>query len=173
MNDRSSLVKVPPVTGGPDGYRAAIAKLAENTAPTFFHLAAQLPRQGRTDTIFAASDLMTVILKTYAVSGENDLHRHPAEDHAFFVLEGEAEFYGPKGEVRRIGRYDGVFLPDTAYYCFKAVGEEPLVLLRVGARKGEDAGITERADVDENVSIPTYKGQTSVETILYEDRFFG
>jgi hypothetical protein len=37
---------------------------------------------------------MSVILKTYAVTGENELHRHPVEDHLFVVLKGEAESTG-------------------------------------------------------------------------------
>ena len=49
--------------------------------PTFFKLEAQLPQQGRTDTPVAASEKMWVVLKTYAVAGENGLHAHPNEDH--------------------------------------------------------------------------------------------
>ena len=49
--------------------------------PAFFTLEAQLPKQRRTDTPLAASDKMWVVLKTYAVAGENGLHAHPNEDH--------------------------------------------------------------------------------------------
>ena len=175
MEDTITKPAIPPVTGGPEGFLRRIAELAQNEGPTFFHLAAQLPKEGRTDTIFAASKVMTVILKTYAATGENELHRHPVEDHVFVVLEGEAEFYGPNGETRRVAKYDGVFVPDTAYYCFKAIGEEPLVMLRVGAKTDPnvEAGITARVDPLEKPTPGLYKGQATVETVLYEDRFFG
>jgi mannose-6-phosphate isomerase-like protein (cupin superfamily) len=165
--------QVQPITGGREAYRRRFAELAENKGPTFFHLAAQLPRQGRTDTVFAASENMTVILKTYAVTGENELHRHPVEDHVFVVLQGDAEFYGPNDETRRVGRYDGVFLPNTAYYSFKAVGEEPLVMLRIGAKTDPDADVMTRVDPLEHDATGLYKGQKSVELVLHDDRYFG
>ena len=93
-----------PVTGhiveGTEDMRAQIdAQASVKGQPTFFHLSAQLPRQGRTDTPMAATDRMWVVLKTYASDGENELHAHPNEDHVFLVLQGEAEFFGPKGRA--------------------------------------------------------------------------
>jgi len=84
--------------------------------PTFFTLAEQLPKQGRTDTPLAASDKMRVVLKTYAADGENGLHAHPNEDHTFVVLQGEVTFYGPNGEIRTIGKNEGVLLPHGTFY---------------------------------------------------------
>ena len=175
MDEATRRPAVAPITGGPEGYRRKIAELSANEGPTFFHLAAQLPKEGRTDTMFAASQTMTVILKTYAATGENELHRHPAEDHVFVVLDGEAEFYGPAGEVRRVGKYDGVFVPTTAYYCFRAVGDDPLVMLRVGAKTdpADEGGIWTRTDKLDQPTPGLYKGQPNVETVLYEDRVFG
>jgi hypothetical protein len=97
------------------------------------------------------------------------------EDHVFVVLEGEAEFFGPKGEVRRVGRNAGVFLPGTAYYSFKSVGDEPLVMLRVGCKTDPDreGGIMARVDLLNAPAPGTYKGQASVGTVLHDDRFFG
>ena len=90
-------------------------------------------QQGRTDTPLAASDKMWVVLKTYAADGENGLHAHPNEDHTFVVLQGEATFYGPNDETRTIGRNEGVLLPHGTFYWFKAISEEPLVMVRIGA----------------------------------------
>src|SRR5262249_60433935 len=42
------------------------AELAKNTKPTLFKLKAQLLDQGRTDTVLAATDSMSVRLKVYA-----------------------------------------------------------------------------------------------------------
>ena len=118
-----------PVTGhivpgkiakGTEDMRAQIeAQAAVKNQPSFFHLRAQLPRQGRTDTPMAATDRMWVVLKTYASDGENELHAHPNEDHVFLVLQGEAEFFGPKGELKRVKKHDGILLPRGAFYWYK------------------------------------------------------
>jgi mannose-6-phosphate isomerase-like protein (cupin superfamily) len=127
-----------PITGhiveGTEDMRTQIdAQAAVANQPTFFHLRAQLPTQGRTDTPMAATDRLWVVLKTYASDGENELHAHPNEDHVFLVLQGEADFYGPKGELKRVKQHDGILLPRGTFYWFKAVGEEPLVMARVGS----------------------------------------
>jgi mannose-6-phosphate isomerase-like protein (cupin superfamily) len=94
---------------------------------------AQLPAQGRTNVPLASSEKMWVVLKTYAQDGENELHAHPNEDHVFVVLQGQASFRGPRGEERTIGVNEGVLLPHGTFYWFKAVGTEPLVMLRVAS----------------------------------------
>jgi mannose-6-phosphate isomerase-like protein (cupin superfamily) len=122
------------ITTGTDDMRAQIeAQAAVKGQPSFFHLRAQLPTQGRTDTPMAATDRMWVVLKTYASDGENELHAHPNEDHVFLVLQGEADFYGPKGELKRVKKHDGILLPRGSFYWFKAFGDEPLVMARIGA----------------------------------------
>ena len=80
------------------------AALAKNTKPTLFKLKAQLLDQGRTDTVLAATDAMSVRLKVYAEGGENELHAHPHEDHFFVVLAGAAEFHGPGDETVIVAR---------------------------------------------------------------------
>jgi quercetin dioxygenase-like cupin family protein len=141
-----------PVTGhivpgkiakGTEDMRAQIeAQASVKNQPSFFHLRAQLPRQGRTDTPMAATDRMWVVLKTYASDGENELHAHPNEDHVFLVLQGEAEFFGPKGELKRVKKHDG------AFYWFKAIGEEPLVMARIGAVVDAAKDALARIDID-------------------------
>ena len=42
---------------------------------------------------------MWAVLKVYASGGENELHAHPQEDHAFIVLQGRAAFFGPNDEA--------------------------------------------------------------------------
>lgn len=121
------------VANSTEEMRASIAAQAAARGPSFFHLRARLPRQGRTDTPMAATDRMWVVLKTYAADGENELHAHPNEDHVFLVLQGEAEFHGPEGERRRAGKHDGVLIPRGTFYRFHALGDEPLVMARIGA----------------------------------------
>src|SRR5262249_16293331 len=80
-----------------------------------------------------ATDRMSVILKAYASGGENALHAHLNEDHAFFVLQGEATFYGENNRrLATLKKFQGILLPREALYRFEAGEGEPLVMLRVG-----------------------------------------
>src|ERR1700719_1310748 len=118
------------IAQSPEDLRAKVKAQVVGGKPAFFKLEAQLPQQGRTDTLVAASDKMWVILKTYAADGENGLHAHPNEDHTFVVLQGEAIFYGPSEESKTIGKNEGVLLPHGTFYWFRAKGAEPLVMAR-------------------------------------------
>jgi len=100
-----------------------------------FRLKTQLLSRGRSDYLLAGTDLMSVRIKCYAQGGENALHAHPAEDHAFIVLDGAARFYGNDGEISVLGKNQGIMLPRGTYYRFESCGDTPLVLLRVGAAK--------------------------------------
>jgi mannose-6-phosphate isomerase-like protein (cupin superfamily) len=144
----------------------------EKTSPTFFHLRAQLPKQGRTNLPIATSDRMYVWLKTYASGGENELHAHPNEDHVFVVLQGAAEFYGPKGEIQRVAKHDGVFLPRGAFYWFKTVSEEPLVMLRVGAVVDANEDIMGRVNIKGEAMAGDSPENKEVPLILHQDKWF-
>ncbi len=140
--------------------------------PSFFRLGAMLPLQGRTDTPVAATEKMTVVLKTYASCGENELHAHTNEDHTFIVLQGRATFYGPKGEERTIGLHEGVMLPHGTFYWFKATSDEPLVMLRVGGAAGEGTDRFERIGIDGKIMDGFSPDNKQVEVIL-SDQWFG
>ncbi|NEO97140.1 MAG: cupin domain-containing protein [Symploca sp. SIO2E9] len=103
--------------------------------PQLFQLRTQLLSKGRSDYTLAKTDLMSIRIKCYAQGGENVLHTHPAEDHCFVVLAGKAKFYGKEGEIVELTRNHGILLPKGCYYKFASCGDEPLVLLRVGAQK--------------------------------------
>lgn len=103
--------------------------------PQTFQLKTQLLSKGRSDYVLARTDLMSIRIKCYAQGGENVLHAHPGEDHTFIVLAGKAQFFGKGGEVAELTRNQGILLPRGCYYNFKSCGDEPLVLLRVGAEK--------------------------------------
>jgi mannose-6-phosphate isomerase-like protein (cupin superfamily) len=151
------------IAQSPEDLRAKVKAQVADAKPSFFKLEAQLPKQGRTDTPVAASEKMWVVLKTYAADGENGLHAHPNEDHTFVVLQGEAIFYGPNGEEKVIGKNEGVLLPHGTFYWFKAKGDEPLVMIRIGsaAFDGVDRhgrihpdGSEMRGDSVENKQVP-------------------
>lgn len=98
-----------------------------------FHLRTPLLKEGRLDTDLARTEMMTVRIKCYAQGGENALHTHPTEDHTFVILQGQARFWDADGNTTVLGRNDGIMLPHGAFYRFESCGDEPLVLLRVGA----------------------------------------
>ena len=104
----------------------------DSGAPQFFRLTARLPEKGNTDTILAATGRSWIVIKTYAEGGENAIHAHPNDEHTFVVLQGRADFIGPKDERRSCGPYEGVIMPAGAYYRFESVGGEPLVMIRMG-----------------------------------------
>jgi len=64
--------------------------------------------------------------------GENALHSHGGEDHAFIVLQGKATFTFGDGRTSVVGQYEGVMIPKNGLYKFVADEAENLVMLRVG-----------------------------------------
>ena len=163
MPDGSPAIAPGTIAQSPEDLRAKVKAQVIDAKPSFFRLEAQLPKQGRTDTPVAASEKMWVVLKTYAADGENGLHAHPSEDHTFVVLQGEAIFYGPNDEEKIIGKNEGVLLPHGTFYWFKAKGDEPLVMVRIGAaafdgidRHGRihPDGSDMRGDSAENKQVP-------------------
>jgi len=105
-----------------------------------YQLRSPLMKQGRLDTIVAQTDTMQVRMKCYATGGENGLHAHTKEDHTFIVLQGQARFWGTDDkEIATLSRNGAVMLPRGCYYRFESCGDEPLVLIRVGAKTGHQA----------------------------------
>ena len=111
-------------------------------AAQVFNLRTPYLDQGRTTDTRAETELLTVIMKVYAEGGENAMHNHPHEDHAFIVLEGEASFrVGSDEDVRVLGPNEGIMLPRGTNYWFASSGERNLVMIRVGANyPGHAAG---------------------------------
>lgn len=93
---------VAPIVNSADDWRAEILRLAQKKTPSFFHLTAPLPSTGRTNQVLGATDMLSVVLKTYAEGGENELHAHPNEDHVFVVLQGGGR--GSKDPLERCTR---------------------------------------------------------------------
>ena len=123
----------------------------ETTTPkvTTYSMKVPLLTSGRTNQVLARTDTVEVRAKVYASGGENALHTHLDEDHTFFVLDGEATFYGPDEQTTVVGRYEGIMLPAGAYYRFQSTGDTNLVLLRIGADVPPPEGTTEpRVGID-------------------------
>ncbi len=116
---------------------------------TTYSMKVPLLTSGRTNQVLARTDTVEVRAKVYAEGGENALHTHLDEDHTFFVLDGEATFYGPDEQTVVVGRLEGILIPAGAYYRFQSTGSTNLVLLRVGADVPAPEGTTEpRVGID-------------------------
>jgi len=100
-----------------------------------FDLKTPMLRGGRSNTVLAQTDLMTVTIKYYNEGGENALHAHPAEDHAFVVLDGAARFYDKDNQATIVKKGQGILVPKKWYYRFENCGNGPLILLRFGAAR--------------------------------------
>ena len=141
---------------------------SESNAPQFFKLTAQLPLKGNTDTILAATKHSWVVIKTYAEGGENALHAHPNDEHTFVVLQGKVEFVGPKDERRTAEKYEGVIIPAGTFYRFEAIGEEPLVMLRMGFCLDTDKDPLGRINIDGS-EFDAYTKKNKSETVVLSD----
>ena len=161
-----------PIVNTAQEWRDAMAEMATRKTPSFFHIRARLPRQGRTNQVLGASPCMNVVVKTYAGGGENEIHAHTNEDYVFVVLQGGAIFHGPRGETRRVGRNDCVLIPAGAFYSFQADETEPLVMLRVGAARDPGADVLARVD-DQGQPFDGYSERNrEVPVVLDETRVF-
>lgn len=121
--------------------RAAAEKTVPNmaTGATKFSMRGlPLLVQGASFDPVATADNLWLSVKVYASGGENALHGHTVEDHAFVVLQGRATFYFGDGSSCEALAFEGVMLPKGALYRFEAGEEENLVLLRIGGAQRKD-----------------------------------
>jgi len=105
-----------------------------SSASTFSVRDAPLLAEGQTMTLLAQATDLKIHLKVHAPgwTGEIVQHRHPHEDHAFFVLAGEATFQDERGETTKVRAMEGIMLPKDVIYSFQNTGSENLVILRAG-----------------------------------------
>lgn len=62
----------------------------------------------------------------------NRLHFHGTEDGYWFVLGGQATFYGEGEKVHAVlNKHEGLLMPARNRYWFKCTSDEPLQILRV------------------------------------------
>ncbi len=102
-----------------------------------------LLEQGTTYDPLATAENLWLSIKVYASGGENALHAHAGEDHAFIVLQGKANFTFGDGRTSIVGRNEGVMLPKNVTYKFEADEAENLVMLRVGAGERKVKGLAD------------------------------
>jgi quercetin dioxygenase-like cupin family protein len=154
-------------------WRDQLNRHAAQAGAETFDLKTRLLKQGRTNLPLAATKAMSVVLKCYAEGGENELHAHPHEDHVFVLLQGQAVFHAPDGRTTTLSANQGIMLPAGSVYSFQAVGDENLVLLRIGATVVADADPLARIDV-EGKPFDGYSHDNKRKEVVFDgDRQFG
>ncbi len=123
-----------PKTGRPE---SAHATLAEGPQKFTMRGLPQLSEGASYDHLASAENLW-LSAKVYSSGGENALHAHMTEDHAFVVLQGKATFHFEDGSTCLALPFEGIMLPKGVMYRFEAGVEENLVLLRIGAAQRSD-----------------------------------
>ncbi len=126
---------------------------------------------GRTNIDLARTDLLWLSLKVNAEGGENAVHAHTDEDHAFVVLEGEVTFFDETGAGTTFGQYEGIMIPKGAYYRYLNTGGRNLFLLRVGAQM-QASGVT-RMKPDGSAIPADSADNFHIDPVEVEGKFFG
>src|SRR5574341_639471 len=93
-----------------------------------FSLKTPYMQQGLVTQLVAETPNMWIHTKVNAEGGENEIHQHLDEDHAFIVLEGQMSVFDEKGNEMEVKQYQGVMLPKGAYYRYLNTGAGNLVV---------------------------------------------
>jgi mannose-6-phosphate isomerase-like protein (cupin superfamily) len=104
--------------------------------------------EGSSMRLLAETPEFWMHLKIYSTGGENGLHAHVDEDHAFVVLQGQATYVDGDGAEHVVNPYEGVLVPKGALYRFQSSGDENLVLLRVGTSQKGIESVANRTGAD-------------------------
>jgi len=120
---------------------AARIRDTEKPETKLFSLKTPYMKQGRVTQLVAETTNLWIHTKINAEGGENEIHQHLDEDHAFIVLEGQMSVFDEKGGEIEVKQYQGVMIPKGAYYRYHNTGAGNLVVIRVGAGiKGQQQG---------------------------------
>jgi len=118
---------------------AARIRDSEKPETKLFSLKTPYMKQGRVTQLVAETTNLWIHTKVNAEGGENEIHQHLDEDHAFIVLEGQMSVFDEKGGEIEVKQYQGVMIPKGAYYRYHNTGEGNLVVIRVGAgQRGQE-----------------------------------
>lgn len=81
------------------------------------------------------SDVMIGNVQIIKEGGDNNLHSHAGMDGFWFVIRGQARFYGTLEEqiIADIGAGEAVFIPRNYPYWFERIGDEDLEILQIEA----------------------------------------
>jgi mannose-6-phosphate isomerase-like protein (cupin superfamily) len=153
----------------------AARKLAPSEKPKTqkFSLRTPYMKQGRVTQLVAETENMWIHTKINYEGGENEIHTHLDEDHAFIVLEGQMSVFDENDNEIKVEKHRGVMIPKGAYYRYLNTGKENLVVLRIGAPvKGKpQGGVEMRVRPDGKPLLADSAENKTVEPIC-DTRFF-
>ncbi len=153
---------------------AARVQAEEKPHAKVFSLKTPYMQQGRVTQLVAETENMWIHTKINAEGGENEIHTHLDEDHAFIVLEGQMSVFDEKGLEMEVKQYQGILIPKGAYYRYLNTGEGNLVVLRIGAGiKGQPQGGEEMRVRPDGRPLPAYSAENkTVPPIEMPGKFF-
>ena len=97
---------------------AAVFKNNDQAKTRLFSLKTPYMQQGRVTQLVAETPNIWIHTKVDAEGGENEVHKHLNEDHAFIVLEGQMSVFDEIG---------GEIEVSSGPCCFSAKSDETLV----------------------------------------------
>ncbi len=127
---------------------------------------------GRITKLVSKTDGLWIHTKINAEGGENALHCHTHEDHAFIVLEGEGTFFDEEGNETTVKPFQGIMIPKGAYYRYLNTGKGNLMVVRVGAGI-KKAGVASRIDPDGKPIHTDSEENKHIEGVPIPGKFFG
>jgi mannose-6-phosphate isomerase-like protein (cupin superfamily) len=103
--------------------------------------------EGRKSFPMCQTDNVISTVQVFEPGVHNKLHFHGFEDGYWFILGGQATFYGEGDSVYAVlNPREGLLMPAKTRYWFKSTGEQPLEILRVNYRVGAGPRIGEKAE---------------------------
>lgn len=80
------------------------------------------------------TDLLKADVQVVREGGANNMHAHTGNDGFWFVLSGEARFYGDGDEVlAELEAEEGILIPRGLKYWFESTGEDDLEIIHVAS----------------------------------------
>jgi len=140
---------------------------------TTFSLKTPYLSAGRITTLVSETDGLWIHTKINAEGGENALHRHLDEDHAFIVLEGQATFYDETGAETVVGSYEGIMLPKGVFYRYLNTGPGNMMILRVGSGERPKQQDDNRLGPDGRPLPAMSEANHHVKAVPIPGKFFG
>jgi mannose-6-phosphate isomerase-like protein (cupin superfamily) len=161
-----------------------MAEASTDTLYPTFTVRPQLLESGKKSYGLVRNKDISCGVQVVASGGETNLHAHSGADEIWYVLAGEAKFYGEGDKlVGTLRKNEGILVPHGAPYWFESSQPENLVLLRFGAKIAE-AGPDKRIDysdrqfiighgVEGGLAAQKESGMVSRPAVPAEGKFFG
>lgn len=128
---------------------------------------------GRITALAAKTENLWIHTKVNAEGGENAVHAHTNEDHAFIVLEGEVTFFDENNNGTVLKAFQGIMIPKGAFYRYLNTGAGNLIVVRVGAVAKDNAEGATRIDPNGQPLHGGSRENKHIEPVPIPGKFFG